>query len=181
MGQPKAYLTFVVDTTINGGSMKRRWWTGDVIKELQPNQVFLFGSNPEGRHGAGAAKAAMKFGAKYGVGRGLQGQTYALVTKNLTAGFLEPSTGIWYDKQGYRSVSWEMIQKNILELYECAVDNEDKLFIITYQNKGKNLNGYSPTDMFDLFMSVEPQPKNIIFHKSFKDYWERNYGNIKQS
>ena len=62
-------------------------WTGETITQLEPNYVFVFGSNPEGRHGAGAAKAALKFGAKYGIGRGLQGQTYALVTKNLKEGF----------------------------------------------------------------------------------------------
>ena len=64
-----------------------RCWTGDTITKLEPNYIFVFGSNPEGRHGAGAAKAALKFGAKYGIGRGLQGQTYALVTKNLKEGF----------------------------------------------------------------------------------------------
>ena len=62
-------------------------WTGEQITQLEPNYVFVFGSNPEGRHGAGAARTALQFGAKYGVGRGLQGQTYALVTKNLNTDF----------------------------------------------------------------------------------------------
>lgn len=45
--------------------------------------VFVFGSNLAGRHGAGAAKAAMdKFGARYGVGIGFTGQSYAIPTKD---------------------------------------------------------------------------------------------------
>ncbi len=37
-----------------------RCWTGETITKLEPNYVFVFGSNPEGRHGSGAAKAALK-------------------------------------------------------------------------------------------------------------------------
>lgn len=44
-------------------------------------EIFVFGSNLAGRHGAGAAKAAMQFGAIYGVGTGRQNQTYAIPTK----------------------------------------------------------------------------------------------------
>ncbi len=45
-------------------------------------EIFVFGSNLAGRHGAGAAKAAMwHFGAKYGVGSGPVGQSYAIPTK----------------------------------------------------------------------------------------------------
>ena len=40
------------------------------INELKENEVFVFGSNPGGRHGAGTAKIAKeKFGAEYGIGR----------------------------------------------------------------------------------------------------------------
>ena len=39
---------------------------------------------PEGRHGLGAAKIArQQFGAVYGQGEGLQGNAYALPTKNI--------------------------------------------------------------------------------------------------
>ena len=41
--------------------------------------MFVFGSNLDGRHGGGAARAAMnKFGAIWGQGVGLQGQSYAI-------------------------------------------------------------------------------------------------------
>jgi hypothetical protein len=46
--------------------------------------IFVFGSNPEGRHGAGSAKTAReKFGAIRGQGEGLQGNSYAIPTKDL--------------------------------------------------------------------------------------------------
>lgn len=45
--------------------MDRQYWSGVFVKHLKPNEVFIFGSNTQGRHGAGAAKAALSFGAKY--------------------------------------------------------------------------------------------------------------------
>ena len=145
------------------------YWSGKVIEKLDPNQVFVFGSNPEGRHGMGAAKSAMKFGAKYGKGRGLSGQTYALVTKNLKAGFVENCTGITYKTAGAKSVSEGQIVDNILELYFVAKSMPDKEFLVTYQNSSKNLNGYSPKAMFSMFQGVgEPIPSNVLFHDSFK-------------
>ena len=54
--------------------------TPEWIKELADNEIFVFGSNEAGRHGAGAAKLAMKWGAKYGKGFGIQGKTFALPT-----------------------------------------------------------------------------------------------------
>jgi hypothetical protein len=48
-------------------------------------QIFVFGSNEAGRHGKGAALyARQKHGAIYGVGFGLQGQSFAIPTKDHT-------------------------------------------------------------------------------------------------
>lgn len=45
--------------------------------------VFVFGSNLASRHGKGAAKIAREqYGAKYGVGVGISGQSYAIPTKD---------------------------------------------------------------------------------------------------
>lgn len=52
------------------------------ITKLELNEVFVFGSNEAGRHGKGAAKQAMKFGAIYGNPEGHQGSTYAIPTKD---------------------------------------------------------------------------------------------------
>ncbi len=138
------------------------------IESLQPNQIFVFGSNPQGRHGAGAAQQAKnKFGAVQLVGRGLKNQTYALVTKNLTAGFVEKQTGIKYEKAGEKSLTPEQIESNIKELYNVALQNPDKEFLVAYSVDGKkNLNGYTDQDMANMF-SAFPIPNNMVFEKGF--------------
>ncbi|MDO4970563.1 MAG: hypothetical protein Q4E41_00505 [Bacteroidales bacterium] len=51
------------------------------VSQLQGNEVFVFGSNLAGHHMGGAARvAASKFGAVFGQGVGLQGQSYAIPT-----------------------------------------------------------------------------------------------------
>ena len=51
------------------------------IEVLEKNEVFVFGSNIKGLHMGGAARVAYnKFGAEWGNGEGLQGQSYALPT-----------------------------------------------------------------------------------------------------
>lgn len=154
---------------------KFRFWTGNEITELKENQIFVFGSNPSGIHGAGGAKVAVSFGAKYGIGRGLQGQTYALITKNLKAGFTEKSTGITYAAEGYKSVSEEQVRDNIKEMYDVARSNPNLMFIITYKNDSwpngspkKSLNGYNSHEMFNMLTEGQDIPPNIVFHDSFK-------------
>lgn len=56
-------------------------YTPERITELKANEVFVFGSNLSGYHGGGAARIAMeKFGAIWGQGVGLQGQSYGIPT-----------------------------------------------------------------------------------------------------
>jgi hypothetical protein len=50
------------------------------INSLAENEIFVFGSNLSGFHGGGAAHLAMKWGAIWGQGVGLQGKTYAVPT-----------------------------------------------------------------------------------------------------
>ena len=60
--------------------MSKRY-TPEIISELKDNEIFVFGSNLAGAHGGGAARAAFnKFGAVWGQGVGLQGQSYAIPT-----------------------------------------------------------------------------------------------------
>lgn len=62
--------------------------------------IFVFGSNLAGRHGAGAAKAALDhFGATYGVGIGFTGQSYAIPTKDYQIETLPLSTVKFFIKQ----------------------------------------------------------------------------------
>lgn len=155
-----------------------KYWTGNKIEKLENNQVFVFGSNPEGRHGAGVAKVAMNFGAKYGIGRGIQGNAYGLITKNLTAGYKEKTTGITYHTDGYCSLSKNEIVSNIKELYEYANNNPEKEFLIAYSyekwpngSPKKSLNGYTSQEMVEMFAELNI-PKNIVFSETYKESLE---------
>lgn len=147
--------------------MNRETFTG-LITKLASNEIFVFGSNPEGRHGSGAAKVArLKFGAKYGQGHGIQGQSYALVTKNLRVGYFDTVTQVKYPKSGLRSVSQEQIIKHIQTLNSYARKNPQKKFMIAYTAQGNNLNGYTSQEMAKMFHQTKPIPRNIIFESEF--------------
>ena len=61
--------------------MENNRFTPDYITTLKDNEIFVFGSNLEGMHGGGAALLAYKrFGAIWGQGTGLQGQSYGIPT-----------------------------------------------------------------------------------------------------
>jgi hypothetical protein len=137
-----------------------KYYTGDIKPE--PNTVFVFGSNPEGRHGAGAAKVAReKFGAIYGQGEGLQGHAYALPTKDLRV----------KENNGYRSISKEQIIENIKRLYECAKFHPWLDFKVAYRNVEKpSLNGYTGIEMIKMFENAGDIPENIWFSKEWYDF-----------
>lgn len=64
----------------NTGSLPDRV-TPSEVRKLREGEVFVFGSNAQGMHGAGAARVAVeKFGARMGKGEGLQGSSYAIPT-----------------------------------------------------------------------------------------------------
>lgn len=133
----------------------RKTYTG-MINSLEPNQIFVFGSNTQGRHGKGAALIAKnKFGAEYGNPEGPQGQSYAIITKDLT-------------KRTHPSRTPEQIKEQIHNLYEYARENPDKEFLVAYSGTGQNLNAYSNQEMANMFSS-EPIPDNIVFEQSFNE------------
>jgi hypothetical protein len=66
---------------------------GMEITSLADNEVFVFGSNSSGQHGGGAARTAWKkFGAVWGQGHGLHGQSYAIDTMS-GLGVIEAEVG----------------------------------------------------------------------------------------
>ena len=74
--EEELYLT----TGGNTGTLPHRI-TPSEIYLLSANEVFVFGSNIQGMHMGGAARIAFdRFGAEWGNGEGLQGQSYALPT-----------------------------------------------------------------------------------------------------
>lgn len=130
-----------------------------IITKLEPNQIFVFGSNTQGRHGKGAALWARQHaGAIYGQARGLQGQSYAIVTKDLT-------------KQIHPSISPLDITDQIRKLYHDATCNNNYEFLIAYKGDGVNLNSYTPRQLADMFYLAGEYfgkiPDNIIFEEQF--------------
>jgi hypothetical protein len=77
----KKNFIFVVKIIKNSAIMSQKRVTPERITQLEDNEVFVFGSNLEGAHGGGAAlQAWQKFGAIWGQGVGLQGQSYGIPT-----------------------------------------------------------------------------------------------------
>ena len=69
------------DTPIRYYRTSRKRTTPDFVTELQPDEIFVFGSNLKGMHGGGAAYTAYRrFGAIMGQAVGLQGRSYAIPT-----------------------------------------------------------------------------------------------------
>lgn len=133
--------------------------------DIAPSEdtIFVFGSNPEGRHGAGAAVAAVKFfGAKYGIGEGLQGQAYALPTTDLRY-----PNGV---KQRY-SMAPELIVDNIKRMFMVAMMYPEKKFKIAYRNQPneRTLCGYSGRELMELFNQAGKVPDNVYFSKEWID------------
>lgn len=129
------------------------------IKELPPNHIFVFGSNTQGRHGAGSALFALqKCGAIYGQARGKQGQSYAIVTKDLT-------------KRKHPSIQRSHILEQIVELFMYAWASPHLTFMVAYSGTGVNLNGYTPQEMASMFAEANsikhPMPDNIMFEFNF--------------
>ena len=118
------------------------------------NNILVFGSNTQGKHGAGVAKIALlNCKAKYGEPKGLQGTSYAIITKDLT-------------KSNHPSIDKEYIIEQIQNLYNFALDNSQYNFIIPYNTQNKNLNYYTAQDMADMF-NRNFIPDNIIFEEEF--------------
>lgn len=166
------------------------YYEGDIKPE--PNTIFVFGSNPEGKHGDGAAKIAKEqFGAIYGQGEGLQGNAYALPTKDL----IKSKNTRWYRpgekeetevKEWYKSHSIKEVQNHplniertihpltiinsIKKLYEVVKQNPSKNFKVTNYPLGKlSLNGYLGEEMLEMFNQAGPKPSNIVFSKEWVD------------
>lgn len=126
-------------------------YTGNITPEA--DIIFVFGSNTDGRHGAGSAKIAVEqFGAVYGAARGLQGNSYALITTNL---------------HGEYPIEW--IEDNIKELYQVARNIPWKRFMVAYRSapEEKTLCGYKGRELFNCFLRAGDIPDNVYFSEEW--------------
>ena len=126
--------------------------TKEWIKELGPNEIFVFGSNLAGRHGAGAARTAHEvWGAEMGVGVGLTGRTYALPTCD----------------EHINPLPTKQIREHIRNFVLYARGQVGYTFLVT--EIGCGLAGYTPWQIAPLFPDVTMSTTNIILPLSF---WE---------
>lgn len=121
------------------------------ITDLAPNEVFVFGSNIEGRHCNGAARMAyQKFGAAWGVGQGFVGQTYAIPTMH---------GGV------------QIIKPYVEEFLMFALRHSHLIFLVT--EIGCGIAGFKPSDIAPLFRkAVEGEILNVYLPESFYDYYK---------
>ena len=120
------------------------------LMDLLSDLVFVFGSNRRGIHGAGAAKDALNFGAKYGQGRGLQGRSYALPTKETP----------------YQTLSLDEIKKEVDLFNKAAEKNPLLKFLVTPVGTGRA--GYKGSDIAPLFEKTSKLP-NVALPREFRD------------
>lgn len=122
--------------------------TPENITELKPNEIFVFGSNKNGNHMAGAALFAKeKFGAQEGVGEGRTGQSYAFPTLD----------------ENMQKLTFEDLIKSKQYLYEYAEGNKDARFLVT--KVGCGIAGFKEEKMKKVFEGKKPV--NVILPKEF--------------
>jgi len=128
--------------------MKNRT-TPESITSISENEVFVFGSNLSGRHGKGAAKTALGWGAKWGQASGIQGKTYGIPTK---------------DASIRRTLSVEEIKPFVYQFIEWAKYHSGNTFYVT--EIGCGLAGLRPKEVAPLFKNAIDLP-NIYLPKRF--------------
>ena len=120
-------------------AMKKGRTTPEYITELQPNEIFVFGSNLKGLHGGGAAYIAYrKFGAIMGQGVGLQGQSYGIPTM-----------------QG----GVETIRPYVDEFIAFAKEHKELTFLVT--RIGCGIAGFTDEEIAPLFVKAHDM-ENIV-------------------
>ncbi len=120
----------------------------EYITKLEPNEIFVFGSNLAGRHGAGAARQAWReFGAKWGIGEGFTGQCYAFPTLD----------------ENLQQLPMERLEQARDRLYQTCRSFTGWRFLLT--KVGCGLAGYPEAQMRALFAQPEP---NLILPEDWR-------------
>ena len=119
-----------------------------IVSEIGKN-IFVFGSNLSGIHGLGGARTALRrYGALYGKGIGLHGQSYAIPTK---------------DRQ-IKTLELSVIEGFIEDFVIFTKENPKLTFFVT--PIGTGLAGYRAEDIAPFFKGSI----NCWFPDSWKHY-----------
>ena len=134
------------------GLPQSRRYTPSHISSLEPNEVFVFGSNLQGWHGGGAASAAMRyFGAIWEQGVGMQGQSYAIPTMH---------GGV------------DVIKPYVDQFIAYAREHQDLVFYVT--RIGCGIAGFKDQEIAPLFQDALDLP-NVALPREFVEELLRGY------
>lgn len=140
---PSSVLSILTEDTDNIFNMR---FTPDCINSLSPDEIFVFGSNLAGHHMGGAARTAMeRFGAQWGNGEGIQGQSYAIPTMQGGIETIRPYVDRFLDFAGV----WDQ-----------------NTFLVT--RIGCGIAGFTPEDIAPLFDKAIDM-YNVVLPKDFFD------------
>ena len=104
------------------------------MNEKNNKLIFVFGSNLAGRHGAGAALTALReYNAQYGQGYGMQGNSFAIPTKD----------------EEIETLPLNKIEKYVESFLKFAALNPRLRFNVT--RIGCGLAGYTDEDIAPMF------------------------------
>ena len=138
-----------------------RKYTPENIVNLDENEIFVFGSNEAGIHGAGAARIAfLKFGAEMGLGNGLSGNSYAIPTKD----------------RNVETLPLDKVKSYIDEFISFVLKHQNLTFYLT--KIGCGLAGFTIEEIKNIFWEVIEEyrtesskeqylPSNLIIPKEF--------------
>lgn len=113
-----------------------------LITQLGPHEIFVFGSNARGLHGAGAALMAFeRFGAVWGEGRGLHGQSYGIDTMS----------------------GLPVIGDEVATFLAFAREHPELTFLVT--PIGTGIAGYAPEEIAPFFAG---SPDNVVLPDEFR-------------
>ena len=115
-------------------------------------EIFVFGSNLAGIHGAGAAREAnMNYGARWGIGLGMTGNSYAIPTKD----------------RNIQTMNIDTISEAIEMFKDFVSKNPQLTFFVT--GVGCGLAGFNASDIAPLFKG---SPSNCNFQEDWRQYLE---------
>ena len=131
-------------------------FTQENIETLAAGEIFIFGANLQGFHGAGAARKALEFGAVMGKGVGFKGRTYAIPTKD----------------ENIRTMPIEAIEPYVKQFIDYASKNQHLTFLVS--KIGCGLANYSSEDIAPLFEDALLYPNIVLPEEFFNIFTNKN-------
>ena len=125
--------------------------------------IYVFGSDRQGRHGLGCAlQAKLHHGAIYGQAEGLQGNSYAIITKEL--------------RHGHPPVALAEVRDGVNRFIKFAKGNPELNFQVT--PIGCGLAGFRVHQIAPMFTDIPP---NVILNEDFIVFNATKFDNQSQS